>query len=190
MNRLWSLVQDGHETVWRVLDRLTGGCRVPQANARAQRRLTRRLVGLQSAHEFAEEVVLWPAVRRRCPDGDVLLAAALEQERQIKRTLNELAHVSPGSQEFTQCLHTLAGLDRTHFTHEQNQIWPRLEDRLSARDAARLARQWRAVRRRAPTRPHPHLPARPAVLKTAGLVVAVADSIRDGLSGRQGREAP
>jgi hypothetical protein len=36
----------------------------------------------------------------------------------------------------------------------------------------------------APTRPHPHIPPQPGVLKTAGPAVAAADKVRDELSGR------
>ncbi|WP_142144371.1 hemerythrin domain-containing protein [Streptomyces sp. SLBN-31] len=161
-----------------------GGSGTPEPDTGTQRRLARRLVALQSAHEFAEEIVLWPAVLRHCPAGDALVTTALEQERQLKRTLEELAHISPGSQEFTQCVNTLAGLNRTHLTYEENQVWPRLQDGLTARDTVRLARQWSGARRRAPTRPHPRLAARPVVLGTVGLAVAVVDRTRDGLTAR------
>ncbi|WP_432155279.1 hypothetical protein [Streptomyces sp. bgisy153] len=123
-------------------------------------------------------------MRRLCEDGEALVEAALAQEHEAKRALNELARVSPGGQEFTECVNTVAGLDRGHFSYEETQIWPRLDDRLTARDAALLARRWETVRRRAPTRPHPHLPARPEVLGTVGGATAVLDRARDRIPGR------
>jgi hypothetical protein len=184
MNGLRTLMQDEHDAIWRILGQLTGGSGAPEPDTTKQRKLARTLVGLQSGHELAEEQLVWPMVRKRCPDGGKLVGTALEQERKLKWALNELAHTSPGSQEFAQCVNTVAGLNRTHLSYEQNQIWPRLGDRLTARDAALLARQWRSVRRMTPTRPHPHLPSHPAVLRTAGMAAAVVDRARDALIRR------
>ncbi|WP_225840223.1 hemerythrin domain-containing protein [Streptomyces sp. NK08204] len=185
MTRLWSLMQDDHDAIRGVLDDLTGGSSTTEPDVGEQRRLARGLVALQSAHEITEELVIWPAVRALCPDGDSLVATALAQEHETKRALHELAHLSPGSQEFTQCVNTVAGLNRTHLSYEQNQIWPRLDDRLTARDAARLARRWEAARARTPTRPHPHLPARPAVLGTVGVAAGAVERLRDTVGRRR-----
>ncbi|MEV8066547.1 hemerythrin domain-containing protein [Streptomyces sp. NPDC085995] len=183
MNRLWTLVQDEHDAIWSLLDELTGGSGRPEGEIKAQREQARELVALQSAHEVAEELVFWPAARRLCEHGDDLVITALEQESEVKWALNELVHISPGSQEFRECVNTVAGLNRTHLSCEQNQIWPRLEDRLSSRDAALLARRWRGTRRRTPTRPHPHMPTHPAALGTVGLAAAAMDRVRDAVTG-------
>lgn len=128
--------------------------------------------------------MVWPAVRRLCEDGDALARTALAQEDEAKRALRALARLPSGGPGFTACLRTLAGLTRAHLTYEQEQVWPRLESRLTERDDATLARRWRAARRRAPTRPHPWLPARPAVLGTVGPAVAALDRARDALRAR------
>ena len=39
-------------------------------------------------------------------------------------------------------------------------------------------------KKRAPTRPHPHTPPKPGVLKAAGPAVAAADRLRDKIAGR------
>jgi hypothetical protein len=181
VNRLRSLLQDDHDAIQCLLDDLTG---TPDPDTGRRQRLARRLVALQSAHELAEERVVWPAVRRLCEDGGTLAGTALAQEGEAKRALDELARLPSGSPEFTACVHTVAALNRTHLAYEQDQVWPRLETRLTERDDARLARQWRATRRHTPTRPHPRLPAHPAVLGTVGTAVAVLDRARDALSGR------
>jgi hypothetical protein len=36
----------------------------------------------------------------------------------------------------------------------------------------------------APTRPHPHTPPRPGILKAAGPAVGAADRVRDKITGR------
>jgi hypothetical protein len=47
-----------------------------------------------------------------------------------------------------------------------------------------LGRKMAGARKVAPTRPHPHTPATPAVLKTVGVAAAAADLIRDAATHR------
>lgn len=183
MTDLWTILQSDHDRIWDLINRLTG----PDAahGDHERRAAARELVAVASSHEAAEELVIWPAVRDLCPDGDDLAANALEQEGHLKWALNELARLSPAHEEFDICAHTVAGLARTHLTYEQNQAWPRLDDHLAPADSARLSARWLntrwlAARRRGPTRPHPHLPASPRFLGAAGAV----DRALDRLTGR------
>lgn len=188
MTELWRCLQAEHDRIWDLLDRITGGSGRPTLPTRAQRRTARLLVALQSGHELTEESVLWPVVRRACSDGADLVAEALQQERQLKLALHDLAHLSAGTDEFTQCVNTVASHERTHLTYEQNQIWPRLADALDERQTAELLRAWTAARDLAPTRPHPHLPARAVLLRTVGPVLAVLDRTRDLAGGLRAAE--
>lgn len=182
---LWRVMQADHDLVWELLNQLTGGSGSPGASLDEHRRLARRLVALESSHEAAEELVIWPVVRRVCPDGEDLVVRAVGQERQAKRTLNELGAIRPGDKEFEECVATVASHAREHISYEQNQIWPRLADHLGADEADRLTRLWVDARLRGPTRPHPHTPPLPGVLATVGFVAARMDRLRDRLTGRQ-----
>lgn len=181
---LWRVMQADHDLVWDLLDQLTGGSGQPHGSPEEHRRVAKELVALESAHEAAEELVIWPAVRRRCPDGEDLVFQASSQERQAKRALNELNSIKAGNTEFDECVNTVAAHARAHITYEQNQIWPRLADHLSSTDADLLAARWVDARRRGPTRPHPHTPPMPAILATHGYIVSRLDRARDALTGR------
>jgi Hemerythrin HHE cation binding domain len=188
VTELWRCLQAEHDRIWDLLDRITGGSGDPQISTRQQRRTAKLLVALQSGHELTEERIIWPVVRRACRDGADLVAELLQQEHQLKLALHDLAHLSAGTDEFTQCVNTVASHERTHLTYEQNQIWPRLADELNELQASELLRAWTAARGRAPTRPHPHLPARPGLLRTAGPVLALLDRTRDLASGLRAEE--
>ena len=181
MTGLWRTLQADHDLIWELLDEITGGSGRPHNDDRVQQRLMRRLVTVQSAHEFAEEAVVWPLVRRHCPHGDQLADEALQQECMLKRQLNELYHLRPGTQEFDEGVNSVAAENRDHLSYEQNQAWPRLADALSDEELDRAARAWAAARRAAPTRPHPHLPASPAVLRAVAPVLAVRDRLADAV---------
>jgi hypothetical protein len=179
--RLWDLLQADHDAIWELLDRITGGSAEPPDDPSRQRRTARQLVRLQSAHEFAEERVIIPLVRRRVEDGAEVADETLQQECMLKRALNELYHLSAGTTEFEECVNTVAAENRNHLTYEQNQVWPRLADALSTDELTRAARAWTVARRVAPTRPHPHVPARPWVLSAAGAVLGPRDRLADAL---------
>jgi hypothetical protein len=124
-------------------------------------------------------MLLWPVVRDRADDGAALRAAALEQEATGKRLLNELVKTSPGNEEFDTLTHSVAAMLREHVSYEQNIVWPRLRLRLSAEEASRLGAEAERAKRQAPTRPHPHVPAHPNLLKRIGPAAAVLDRARN-----------
>jgi len=183
--RLWTVMQADHDRVWDLLNRLTGGAGEPDGSPSEHRKVARQLVALESMHETAEQMVIWPAVRRLCPGGDDLILEAVAQEREAKRALNELDRIKAGNTEFDECVDTVASHARSHITYEQNQIWPLLEDSIDEAEAEKLTRAYLSARRSAPTRPHPHTPASPPLLATMGRVVAGLDRARDALTGRK-----
>ncbi len=63
-------------------------------------------------------------------------------------------------------------------------MWPGLRAVLNAERAAELGTQIADGKKTAPTRPHPHTPPSPGVLKSAGPAVAAADKARDVVTGR------
>lgn len=180
MTDLWTIMQSDHDRIWDLLNRLTG----PDAEHGddERRAAARELIAVGSSHEAAEELVIWPAMRALCPDGNQVADEAVGQESQLKWALNELGRLSPAQEEFDICVNTIAGLARTHLTYEQNQAWPRLDDHLDTASSAHLTTQWLSTRwltarRRGPTRPHPHLPASPAVLEAAGTLDRALDLV-------------
>lgn len=183
--RLWQVMQADHDLVFDLINRLTGGSGRPHGSLDQHRDIAKQLVSLSSVHEAAEELVVWPEVRKRCAEGDELILEATSQEQKAKWALNELNRVKPGNSEFDECVNTVASEARSHITYEQNQIWPRLADHLSEHDAEHLADRYLAARSKAPTRPHPYTPPLPSVLGSVGALVAGLDRARDSLTGRK-----
>jgi hemerythrin superfamily protein len=181
VNPLVAALEADHDLIWTLLDQITGGSDKTPTDHKQQHELMRQLVAVQSAHEFAEEAVVWPLVRQHCADGDEVVEQALQQECMLKRQLNELYHLKPGTEEFDEGVNSVAGENRTHLSYEQAQIWPRLDSSLSEADLSAATRSFTAARRAAPTRPHPHLPARPAVLNAVGPVLAARDRLADAV---------
>lgn len=185
MTALWDLMQADHDHIWDLLNNLTGAATAPDGDPKQQRKTARELVALFSLHDATEEAVIWPEVRRRCPDGKAVLCNVLDQESRAKWAINELLHTAAGNPEFKDCVQTITALARMHIAYEQTQVWPRLDDALSEAEANDLAERWTAYRRRAPSRPHPHTPANPLLLRTVGLAHAKLDHLRDAATLRR-----
>jgi hypothetical protein len=59
-----------------------------------------------------------------------------------------------------------------------------LRDRLAPGVLDEIGDKMALAKKAAPTRPHPHTPPKPGVLKSVGVAAAAADKVRDALSGR------
>jgi hypothetical protein len=63
-------------------------------------------------------------------------------------------------------------------------VWPKLRLRLSDDEARQAGEALDRARAAAPTRPHPHTPPDPRLLRIVGPAIAAADRARDVLTGR------
>jgi len=161
-----------HEEVKRMLAELelgpTAATGADSDQLALRKKMVQQLVIEESRHEAAEEEYFWPAVRKRLEDGSDLANQAVEQEREGKRILSELDKLTADDDKFEILLAQFITVARTHIAFEEAIVWPGLRAALSAREADDLGGELQAAKKKAPTRPHPHTPAAPGVLKTAG----------------------
>lgn len=151
----------------------------------AQRKaMAEQLVIEESKHEAVEEMYFWPAVRERLSPGDELADTAIAQENEGKQVLDKLDKLEASEPEFELLLAEFIRAGRAHIAYEENQVWPALREALTPQEAEELGAQIAGAKKTAPTRPHPHTPAKPGVLKTAGPAAAAADRARDAMTGR------
>jgi hypothetical protein len=151
-----------------------------------RKRMTEELIIEESRHEAVEEMFFWPVVRDHLPDGDKLADEATSQEQEAKHVLNQLDKLDAGEAEFERLLGTFIQAGREHIAFEETQVWPGLRTALSSQAADELGTRLAEGKKTAPTRPHPHTPPSPGVLKAAGPVAAAADKARDAVTGRGG----
>lgn len=177
-----------HDEVKRMLTELENG---PTAATGAsendlalRKKAVEQLVIEESRHEAVEEMYFWPAVRDRVTGGDRLAETATGQEQEGKEVLDKLDKLDADQPEFEQLIATFIEAAREHIGYEETQVWPLLRNVLSAQEASDLGDKLEQAKKTAPTRPHPHTPASPGVLKTAGQAIAAADQARDAASGR------
>jgi hemerythrin superfamily protein len=186
---MFQLLQQQHAQIITLLDRLeaaSGSGPPPAAGAvdeTGKRRMVDQLVVAASRHEAAEELVFWPAVRRRLDEGPTLSDQGLAQEREARYVLEAMRFETSDAALAGQ-VRELAAMTRSHVDFEERRVWPDLQSRTGPIGRVISGRELALALRAAPTRPHPRGPDRPGGLATAGLAAALGDRVRDTLGGR------
>jgi hypothetical protein len=162
-----------HERLDRLLHELEG------SSGAAQKRVLIRIYRLVFPHAFAEEAVLWPVIRRVLPDGQALTLQVEEEHQEVNELVTRLEGDDLGPSERRQVLDRFVEVLREDVRDEEDALLPGLQERLSVHQLRRLGIVWSAVRRAAPTRPHPVVARRPPGNAFAALPLTVLDNLRD-----------
>ena len=188
MADVFTVLGQDHQEVKRMLAELEKGptkaIGASEDQLALRKKMAEELIIEESKHEALEEMYFWPAVREHLEAGSTLADEATGQEQAAKRVLTDLDKLQAGDAEFEQLLATFTVDAREHIEFEETQVWPLLRRTLPAETSAELGEKIAEGKKTAPTRPHPHTPPSPGVLKTAGPAAAAADKARDKLTGR------
>jgi hypothetical protein len=161
------------------LDRLLHA--IDGASGSERQQLLNELCRLVFPHAFAEESVLWPALRRMVPDGKALTLEIEREHQEINELFSDLEQTDPDSDEHRRLWQRIVTLLREDVRDEEDKLFPQLQAVASPRTLIGLGLAWEAVRRTAPTRPHPVVARRPPGNVVAALPLTVIDRGRDGL---------
>ena len=146
-----------------------------------QQTVLNRISRLVFPHAFAEETVLWPALRRVASSGEQLTLRVEKEHQEINHLATRLENLDLADDERPALLQRMVELLREDVRDEEDVLLPRLQSRLEHRQLRRLGRQWELVRRVAPTRPHPTVARRPPGNVLAALPLTMLDRTRDRL---------
>ena len=146
-----------------------------------EQRLLHAVARLVFPHAFAEESVLWPEARRVLPDGEALTLEVEREHQEVNELWTRLEALPSGAAERSEIIARLATVLRDDVRDEEDELLPRLQDALDVRRLRQLGVAWEAVRRTAPTRPHPVVSRRPPGNVLAALPLTVLDRGRDVL---------
>jgi hemerythrin superfamily protein len=135
-------------------------------------------------HSVAEEMHLYPAVRRYLPDGDAIADREIQDHSEAERTMKDLEGCQADDPQFDELMGRLMREIREHVTDEEQNLFPRLRQDASPDDLERLGEKVRSAKKTAPTRPHPAAPDTPPANKLLAPGAGMVDRIRDALSGR------
>jgi hemerythrin superfamily protein len=180
-----TLLKEDHRTVEHLFERWI--MVRPEEGPAVKRRLVDDMIRELSIHAAIEEQVFYPAVREALPEGHELVEHSLEEHQEAKGLLAELQGLEPGEPGFEERVGTLIVDVREHVEEEEGQIFPKLQVAIGEGGLERIGEALERAKKVAPTRPHPHAPARPPMNLLAGTAAGALDRARDEVSGRSGK---
>jgi len=148
-----------------------------------------RINRLVFPHAFAEEAVLWPTIRRLLPDGEELTTQVEQEHQEVNELVVKLEKTDDVSDR-VPLLDRLVEVLREDVRDEEDVLLPRLQEKLDRRALVQLGLTWEAVRRTAPTRPHPVVARRPPGNTLSALPLSVIDRTRDLVDRAARRSEP
>jgi hypothetical protein len=153
-------------------------------NTEERRDLADTVISELVRHSVAEEMYVYPAMRKHLPDGEEAVEHDIEEHKELEKTMKKLERVSADDAEFTQLLGELETILRDHVQDEESEQFPGLRAQVPREELVEMATKVEAAKKIAPTRAHPLAPNNPVFHKLVGPGVGLVDRLRDKLTKR------
>ncbi len=157
------------------------------ADPMIRRDLTDTLISELVRHAVAEEMYVYPAMKKHLPDGDKAVEHDIEEHKELEQAMKKLEDLDVNSAEFEEALRGLETLLADHVQDEETEQFPELRRRIPHEELVELAGKVETAKKLAPTRPHPGAPNNELFHKLVGPGVGLVDRLRDKLTGRATR---
>ncbi|MFJ8849336.1 hemerythrin domain-containing protein [Streptomyces sp. NPDC102437] len=168
----------------REVDGLFAKIEAQPAGDAQRRKLADELTIELVRHSVAEEMYLYPAVRKHVEDGDVIADKELSDHAQVEQHLKDLEGMAADDPQFDPLVAQLKLEVSGHVRDEEDRLFPLLAAACTPAALDELGDKVRTAKKMAPTRPHPSAPSTPPGNKLLGPGVGLVDRARDLLTGR------
>ncbi|MEV8510278.1 hemerythrin domain-containing protein [Actinoplanes sp. NPDC051475] len=152
-----------------------------------RRDLTDTAISELVRHAVAEEMYVYPAMRKHLPDGDKAVEHDVEEHKELEQAMKKLEALDVTGTEFDEALRSLEAILADHIQDEESEQFPELRRRIPEDELVELAGKVETAKKVAPTRPHPGAPNSELFHKLVGPGVGLVDRLRDKLTGRATR---
>ncbi|MEV5279559.1 hemerythrin domain-containing protein [Streptomyces sp. NPDC051994] len=135
-------------------------------------------------HSVAEEMYLYPAVRKHLPGGDALADQEIKDHSTVEQLLKDLERAKVGDARFDTLVQQLIQEVSAHIADEEQHLFPALARGVQTATLDELGDKIRTAKKFAPTRPHPGAPSTPPANKLLAPGTGLVDRARDFVTGR------
>ena len=172
-----------HREFDRIFTELEGlrGRSEPDSLRRKRELVDEVTIGLVK-HSVAEETQVYPRVEKQVDKEEA--EHSKEEHAEAEETLKRLERMDPEDPEFDGAVAELIREIRSHVEHEESRMFTELRASFSRTELVEMAEKVEAVKKIAPTRPHPMTPNEAGVRLAVGPVASLLDHLRDAVSGR------
>lgn len=151
------------------------------ADPAAKEELVKRATKALAQHSAAEEILVYPAVRRAA--GHEEIEQAIDEHHDIKRVLADLEKLDATDERYDAKLGELETTLEHHVREEEDEILPALAAKVDQSRLDSMGQVFEQMKPLLPTHPHPAVPGTAVAQLMAGPLASVADRVRD-LLGR------
>ena len=179
MTDVITLIQNDHREVETLFGQYHAA-----TDAEEKGRLIAKVTESLAQHAAAEEILVYPAVRRAAEDGREEASHAIDEHQEIKRALAEVDKLDVNDPGREAKVRELEQVVSHHVEEEETSVLPTLA---SGTDPSRLDSMGELFERMKPllpTRPHPSVPGTATAQLLAGPLASIADRIRDFIERR------
>ena len=135
-------------------------------------------------HAVAEEMYVYPAMRKHLPNGEEAVEHDTKEHKELEETMSELEGCAADDPRFVALVQKLKNQMQHHVEDEEGEQFPQLRARVPRDELVRMREKVDAAKAVAPTRPHPNAPNNQVFHKLVGPGVGLMDRVRDKLTGR------
>ena len=154
----------------------------PGADADRRREVTDNVTIELVRHAVAEEVVVYPRVKEKVSEEEA--ERARREHAEAEATMKRLEQMDSDDPRFEAEIRTLMAEIREHVAEEEGQMFPHMRTVFTDEELVAMGSKVGAIKKLAPTRPHPSVPNTPGPRLAAGPIAGLFDRLRDLASGR------
>jgi hemerythrin superfamily protein len=136
-------------------------------------------------HETAEEMIVYPEVRRIGDSGERIVKARLAEESDAKKMLADLEKKGVDAAGFEKDFASFRTAVLQHAEAEETEVFPLLDANIDAHKLREMADSILVAESVAPTHAHPHGPDSALGNLLVGPFVALVDKVRDRIAEHQ-----
>lgn len=137
-----------------------------------------KLTEMLARHEVAEELVVYP-VLRKVPGGESIADARIAEQSATEVELARMEKMDQRSIEFAREMADLRAAVFEHAEKEELEAFPVVVQSSTADDLSALGDRYTKAKNAAPTHPHPAAPDTPPGNVVLGPVASLVDRVRD-----------
>ena len=133
-------------------------------------------------HAAAEEILVYPALRKAVDDGTEQAEHAIDEHHDIKRLLSEVDKMDAGDPGRDAKVRELEQSVQHHVEEEEGELLPSLRAAVAAERLEKMGELFQKMKPMLPTHPHPLVPGTATAQLLAGPLASIADRIKDFVS--------
>jgi hemerythrin superfamily protein len=154
----------------------------PGADTERRRQVTDEVTIELVKHAVAEEVAVYPRVKDKVSAEEA--ERAKREHAEAEETMKRLEKMDSDDPRFEAEIRTLMAEIREHVAEEEGQMFPHMRTVFTDEELVDMGRHVAAIKKMAPTRPHPNVPNEALPRLAAGPAAGLFDRLRDLASGR------